>query len=62
MTNISEHDSKEEGERDAGEECRIHLLVLGHIKQVNDHLERPSELIGYYVRRWADILPVVLWI
>ena len=60
MANVAEHDAEEERERDAGEERWVHLFVLGHVEQVDDHLERPGELIGHDVGRRADILPVVL--
>lgn len=62
MANVAEHDAEQERERDASEQSWVHLFILGHVKQVDDHLKRPSELVRDDVGRWTDILPVVLWI
>jgi len=39
MHDVTEHNTEEEGERDASENSGISLFVVGHAVSVNDHLE-----------------------
>ena len=59
MADVTEHDPEEERESDAREKRRVHLFILGHIKEIDDNLEATSELIGYNVGRRADVRSVV---
>ena len=45
MTDVAEHDSKQEGEGYDGEETRIDFLVSRDTIAVHDRLERLSELV-----------------
>jgi hypothetical protein len=51
MSNVTEHDSKQEGERDDCKQPRVDLLIRCDPVCVHDRLERPGELVGAMVRR-----------
>jgi hypothetical protein len=51
MTNISEHDSEEEGESYSGKQCRISLLILRD--SISLHYLLGTYGVGIYVEeRW----------
>ena len=54
MAHISEHDSKEEGERHDGEDRGVHFLIHGHSISVNDLLEGEGEFVGLDIGWWHD--------
>ena len=47
MEDVTEHDSKEEGEGDTREDGRVHLLVMRDTIGIYDFLERPDEVISF---------------
>ena len=46
VTNITKHDSKEEGEGDDREETRVGLLVVGNTISLNNFLSRSRKTVG----------------
>ena len=56
MTNISEHDTKHEGEKYTSEQTWVDLLVSGNTVSVNNFLECPSEIINFEVCWCEDIV------
>lgn len=56
MAQITEHDTKEEGECDDREYCRIDFLVHWNTVGVHDLLEDPCELICLDVSRGLDTM------
>ena len=52
MTNITKHDSEQEGEDGNGKEGRINLLVSWNTVSVNNLLEGSSEVISFEVSWW----------
>ena len=52
MTNITKHDSEQEGEDGNGKESRVDLLVSWNTVSVNDLLEGSSEVISFEVSWW----------
>lgn len=51
MTNVTEHDSEQEWERDDSEKTRVHLLVRRDTITVHDRLEAFRELVRAVERR-----------
>jgi hypothetical protein len=49
VTHITEHDSKEEGEGDLGEDGGVDFLVHGDTIGVHNLLERPCEVVDFDV-------------
>lgn len=45
MHHVTEHDPKQEGEHDDGEETGVDLLVAGNTVGIHDLLERAREVI-----------------
>lgn len=45
MQEISEHDTKEEWERNAGEHSWVYLFVISYTVSINNFLENRCELI-----------------
>ena len=60
VANIAEHDTEKERESHTGEQGWVHLLVLWHIKEVDDELESPCEVVGNDVSRRANVRAIVL--
>ena len=58
MTNVSEHDSKQEWESHRGEEGWICFLVPGHTISVNNLLGNLGEVIGNKVSGWFHVLEI----
>jgi hypothetical protein len=53
MTNVTKHDSEEEGESDDCKESRIDFLVGSDTVRVDDSLESRGELVGRVECRWV---------
>ena len=60
MANITEHDSKEEGECNDREQSRIHLLVVGHTICINNLLKWSCEVVGFEESRGNEALALLL--
>lgn len=51
MTHITEHDTKQEGERNNGEHGRVHLFVHWNTISVDNLLESKGKFIAFNVGR-----------
>lgn len=53
MTQIAEHDTEQERERDDGVQCWVSFLIRCNSVSVNQVLEAASELVGAIECRWS---------
>lgn len=57
MTNVTEHDSEEEGERNNRKQSRVDLLIFGDTITIHNGLEGFSELVRSHERGWSLVRP-----
>ena len=55
MTNITEHDCEQEGERNDSKQAWVDLLVRCYTVGIHDGLETFSKLVRAVERRWGAI-------
>ncbi len=60
VTDIAEHDTEQEGERDTRENCWIYFFVDGNTVSVDNFLESPCEFIVPEESWWFDCVLIVL--
>ena len=59
MQEISEHDTKEEWERNAGEHSWVYLFVISYTVSINNFLENRCELIRLEISWFGQSIDVV---